>query len=84
MKIKIIFGLALSTLVVANPIFKFNNTHEHMADEELKSVFQTERHNGMKNFDRHILLTKSNFLIIFFSVSSTRLLCDSSIRSKVA
>ena len=43
---KIIFGLALLTLVMANPTSKLNNAHEYMTDEELKSVFRTKRHNG--------------------------------------
>ena len=47
---EIIFGLALLTLVVANPTSKFNNAHEYMTDAELKSVFQTELRNGINNF----------------------------------
>ena len=46
---KIIFGLALLTLVVTNPPSKFNNAHKYMTDKGLKSVFQTDRHNGMNN-----------------------------------
>ena len=45
----IIFGLTFLTLAVAIPAPKFNNVHEYMTDEELKGIFQTERHNGMNN-----------------------------------
>ena len=49
LKMKIILGLGLLTLVVASLTSTLNNAHEDMTDEELKSVFQTERHNGRNN-----------------------------------
>ena len=49
LKMKITFGLTLLSLVVANPTYKINNAHKYMTDAEFKSVFPTERHNGMNN-----------------------------------
>ena len=48
-KMDIIFGLALLTLAVAGPTYRFNNVHENMTDEELKKIFQADHHDGMTN-----------------------------------
>ena len=63
----IIFGLAFLTLAVANPTSEFNNMHEYMTDEELKNVFQAERHNGMNNITKYTyFLRNSSSLLNFF------------------